>query len=264
MMTPNAPDAPLIPGDPALVRAQYAVRVLRLYHRHRVLNAEGLPGGRFLLAVNHSLATYDVGMLGEAVYQATGRIPRMLGDRALFSGPDKGRIIDLLGAIEATPENCAAVLGSGQIAVVAPGGMREALRPSEERFTIRWDRRKGFVRLAMKTGSPIVLAACPDADLLYTVYDNQLTKLVYKLARLPLPIIRGAGLSLLPRPVPLTHLLSEPLHPPSADPDDDDAVDAWHAQVVERMNALMDEAHRLPREGFRGGWRPSSMGWREP
>lgn len=255
-----APDQPLPESDPLLKGAQRFVRSLRLYHRHRLLGADTLPSGRMLLAVNHSFATYDVAMLTEAIYQATGRIGRGLGDRALFSGPDRGRLMHAFGFLEANPGNCEAVLRSGQIAVVAPGGMREALRPSHERYTLRWERRKGFVRLAMRTGAPIVLAACPDADRVYHVYENALTKMVYQRVRLPFPVIRGWGPSLVPRPVALTHLLSEPLYPPSNDVDDAEAVDAWHAEVVSRMGALMDEARRLPRGGFRGGWRPADLG----
>lgn len=255
-------DPATLPGedDPVMKRAQKFSRSLRLYHRHRVIGMEHVPrSGRVLLVVNHSLATYDIALLVDAIWTATGRIPRGLADHSLFRGVDQGRIVSALGFVEGNPGNGEALLEHGAIAVVAPGGMREALRPSHERYSVLWDRRKGFIRLAMKTGSPIVLAACPDADRVYKIYENRLTKLVYQQARLPLPVFRGWGPTLWPRPVALTHLLSEPLIPPGDDPTDDAAVDAWHAELTTRMNTLMSTARDLPREGLRGGWRPSRV-----
>lgn len=256
----NDPLTRLNADDPLLRRAQQVIRGMRLYHRHRVVGVEHMPAkGRVLLTVNHSFATYDTAMICDAVFQATGRIPRGLGDRAMFNGPDKGRLARALGFVEARPENGVALLESDQIAVVAPGGMREALRPSHERYAVRWDRRKGFARLAMQTRTPIVLSACPDADRIYKVYENVLTKLIYQRARLPFPVLRGWGPSLLPRPVVLTHLLSEPLMPPDADSEDEAAVDAWHTIIVTRMNELMESARSLPAGGLRSGWRPAQV-----
>lgn len=221
-------------------------RALGRWHRHDVVGLEHVPAeGPVLLAVNHSLATYDIALLCAKIYKRHGRLPRGLADRAMFTGPDGGRLARSLGFVEGTPENGQHLLATGQLAVVAPGGMREALRPSDERYHVRWATRRGFVRLAMQTGTPIVLAACPDADRLYHVYDNQLTKLVYAKARLPLPIVRGWGPTLVPRPVRLTHVLSPPQLPPSDDVHDDVAVETWHTHLVDVMNGLMAEARAL-------------------
>lgn len=245
------------PDAPFLRRVQRVIRGLRYYHRHRVVGLEHVPrSGRLLLVVNHSFATYDTALLCDAVYQATGRVARGLADRALFIGPDRGRLAGALGFVPANPANGTALLESEQIALVAPGGMREALRPSHERYGVRWQRRKGFVRLAMETGSPIVLSACPDADRIYRVYENVFTKLVYQRARLPFAVLRGWGPTLMPRPVVLTHLLSEPLDPPEGEVTDG-AVDAWHQEICGRMNALMAQVRDLPGGGLRGGWRPA-------
>jgi 1-acyl-sn-glycerol-3-phosphate acyltransferase len=222
------------------------MRALRWYHRHRVVGLHHVPDdGPCLIAANHSFVTYDIALLGAKIYQRNGRIARGLGDRAMFQGPG-AKLSRAMGFVEGTPENALELIQRGELTMVAPGGMREALRPSHQRYQLKWDTRKGFVRLAMRTGCPIVLAACPDADRVYHVYENSLTKLIYQQVRLPVPIVRGWGPSLWPRPVALTHVLSEPQVPPSADADDEEAVDAWHAQIVARMDALMQEA-REPR-----------------
>lgn len=234
-------------ATPAIRKAS---RLLRAYHRHRVDGLDHVPlEGRCLVVVNHSFATYDIGLLVEAIERKTGRAARGLGDRALFSGPDEGRIANRFGVVLGNPDNATRLLEAEALLLVAPGGMREALRPSHERYRIRWQRRKGFVRLALTTGTPIMLAACPDADRLYRVYESKLTKAVYKHMRLPLPVLRGWGPTLVPRPVRLRHVLSEPIPPPDFGPDDlDDVVDAWHLRICDAMEELMVAA-RATRRG---------------
>ncbi len=236
------------PDERALRTGMRLLRLLSYYHRHRILGLHHVPrNGACLLATTHSFASYDAALLAFRIHRATGRLVRGLADRALFMGPFES-ISTSVGFVEASPNNGAALLEQGELVLVAPGGMREALRPSHERYQVRWHRRKGFARLAIASGAPIVLAACPDADRLYRVYESDLTKWVYQTARLPLPMVRGWGPTLLPRPVALTHVLSEPMHPPAASPDDEVAVDAWHAELVQRVTELVEEARALAPE----------------
>ena len=79
---------------------------------------------------------------------------------------------------------------------------------------IYWERRKGFARLAIDTQTPIILAACPKADDIYKVYDSKITKLVYEKFRMPFFFAAGLKGTPLPKPVQLSHYLSEPLTPP--------------------------------------------------
>ena len=216
------------------------------YHRHEVIGLDNVPVfGRCLLVVNHSLATYDIGMLINRILKDRGRLVRPLGDRALFYWPAIGRILGKTGAVPAQPNVGEYLLERDEIALVAPGGMREALRPSREKYQIRWQNRKGFVRLAVKTQTPIILAACPEADDLYTVYENRLTKMVYRSARLPVAAIRGLGPTLIPRPVKLRHHLSELLLPPIIDVNDDAAteraVEEWHQELSELMETMLED-----------------------
>ena len=222
------------------------LRFLSLYHRHRVIGLRHIPyQGRCLLVVNHSLATYDIGLLAYQIEEKMHRFARGLGDRALFRLPVQKELMAKFGAVEANPENAKRLLEAEQLVVVAPGGMREALRPKDERYRVRWERRKGFVRLALTYQTPIVLAACPDADRLYHLYDNPVTKMVYHKFRLPLPLLRGWGLSFLPRPVQLTHVLSEPMFPPPiegrTEEEVEELVTQWHREICDRMNRLLQQ-----------------------
>lgn len=222
------------------------VNALRLYHRHEVVGMENIPkDSQCLLVVNHSLATYDIGLLFAAVYEKTGRLTRPLIDRLFFRVPFLGDVMSFFGSVQGTPDNAKDLLYSGNIVAVAPGGMQEALRPSTERYQIRWDRRYGFARLAIETGTPIVLAACPKADDIYDVYPSPITKWAYQAFKIPVFIARGFGLTPLPRPVKLVHHLSEPMIPPKP-LDNPEAfkrqVQRFHAKICKRMEMLIGEA----------------------
>lgn len=235
------------PDDKAVNALYGAYKLLSTYHRHDLVGVENIPAnGRCLLVVNHSFATYDNGILVSKIKELTGRLVRPLGDRSLFYVPTFGKILGKTGSVPARPHIAEFLLKDEEaLVLVAPGGMREALRPSSEQYQIRWQTRKGFVRLAVQTQSPIILSACPAADELYTVYENWLTKKIYQRFRLPLVAIRGLGPSLLPRPIKLTHYLSAPIAPPQVDLNDEAAIEAavekWHSELCEEMQSMLDK-----------------------
>jgi 1-acyl-sn-glycerol-3-phosphate acyltransferase len=189
-------------------------------------------------------------MLYAAIYLANGRVTRPLIDRLFFRVPMVGPIMEYFGSTKGNQDNARSLLAGENLVAVAPGGMREALRPSDQRYQIRWDNRKGFVRLAMETGTPIILAACPRADDMYEVYPTPITKWAYKKFKVPVFFARGLGLSPLPRPVKLVHYLSEPIVPPKPVSDPEAfkrQVSRFHAKVCKRMELLIGEAvaHRI-------------------
>ena len=69
--------------------------------------------------------------------------------------PGLPRAKELVGIIGTDEQSCVAVLERGEQLLVTPGGMREA-QPSRDFYRLRWDGRYGFVRLALRTGVPIV------------------------------------------------------------------------------------------------------------
>ena len=80
---------------------------------------------------------------------------------------------------------------------------------------------------------------------MYDVYPSQVTSWVYKTFKVPLFLARGIGPTPLPRPVKLVHFLSEPIPPPplpEAAEEQEAAVRAFHALLVERMRVLIGEA----------------------
>jgi 1-acyl-sn-glycerol-3-phosphate acyltransferase len=185
---------------------------LKQYHQYEVNGLGGFPAsGPVIVACTHALATYDMPLLAREIFEKYGRIPKFLIDRNFFKIPFVGDLMEAFGSVEAGPKTAEKLLKKGEIIIVAPGGTRELLRPSGERYQFLWENRKGFVRLAMQTGAPIVLAACPKADDVFTVYKNPITKFFYEKFRFPVFIARGLGPSPFPRKVRLTHFLSRPI-----------------------------------------------------
>jgi 1-acyl-sn-glycerol-3-phosphate acyltransferase len=219
---------------------------LRQYHRHEVVGMDNIPkSGGALVVVNHSLATYDIGLLNAAIFAETYRYMRSMADHFFYRVPYLSQVVEAIGAKEGNRENAKALLRQGEIICVAPGGMREALRPSTQRYQLRWERRKGFAQVALETQTPVIIAMCPRADDLYQVYASPLTSWAYNKFRIPLVLARGIGLSPIPRPIKLVHFLSEPIYPPVMK-EDPEAVkrqlDNFHRQLVRRAQSLVGEA----------------------
>lgn len=194
------------------LQAKDLMDYLMAFHRYEAVGIEHLPKeGPCLLVVSHSLATYDCFLLGMQVYEELGRLCVGLGDRQLFKFPMVDRLASSLGLVQASQEMGLAKLAEGKIVAVAPGGMREALRSSEMKYSVNWSGREGFIKLAKKARVKIVLAACPAADDIFTVYENPVTKFFYRKFRMPFPLVKGWGPTFTPRPVKLIHQLSRPI-----------------------------------------------------
>ena len=227
---------------------------LRLYHRHEVHGLENIPqSGPVIIACTHSLATYDIPLLMSAVYQKLHRFPRALIDRAFYKIPGLGDLMEKLGCIVGSQENAQSLLSNGELVYLAPGGMEESLRPSTDRYRILWKKRRGFAQLAIESGAPVVLAACPKADDIFTVYDNEATHWIYRRFKLPFFLARGLGPTALPKPVKLDHFISKPFYPPKKS----ENPAAFKRQIREFHKKLVDEMNFKINQGMLGSDRKS-------
>jgi 1-acyl-sn-glycerol-3-phosphate acyltransferase len=235
--------------DRAYIEARFlpAMDLVARYHRFRIHGIENVPrSGAALIVASHSLITYDFLLATAAIYRGIGRVMRPLGDHFWFRFRPISRAFAKVGVVRASPETGRALLDRGELVAVGPGGMWEALRPSRERFQLRWEGRRGFARLALETKAPIVLGTCPASDLALTVYESRITDEIYRRFKLPVPIARGLGPTLVPRPVALTAHFSEPIEAPAiaGDTPTEDEVASHAVMVRERMRRLIEEAIR--------------------
>jgi len=224
---------------------------LRQYHHYKVYNVNQIPKkGRAMILVNHSVATYDILLLGYSIVDKIGRLPRGLADRNFYKNTQVTEWMEKLGIYEANHINAQKVLENNELLMIAPGGTQEAIRSSNEKYQIKWDNRMGFAKLAIRTQTPIILAACPNADNLYTVKESPITKWAYKLFRLPFPIVQGIGSTILPRPIKLAHYIHPPIYPPKFEGEtlDEEMVKTFHNLVVKEMNELMERGMEIFKE----------------
>jgi 1-acyl-sn-glycerol-3-phosphate acyltransferase len=119
-----------------------------------------LPAGPFLLVGNHSggALTPDTSALYVAWYRERGFDDPLMGLAfdAMFGVPKVRDLMRKIGQMPASMKNAEAALTSGKSVLVYPGGSYEVFRPYGERNRILFNGRKGFIKLALRTGVPVV------------------------------------------------------------------------------------------------------------
>jgi 1-acyl-sn-glycerol-3-phosphate acyltransferase len=148
--------------DPAFVRQQMprVERVLR-YFAPEVRHAERVPAaGPALVVGNHSGYVYfpDLWATALALVQRRGLDAPTFGLAydLLFAVPGVESFLRRLGALPAGGRAAEAALRAGGAVLVYPGGDWEVCRPWTERNQVDFHGRMGFVRLALRTGVPVV------------------------------------------------------------------------------------------------------------
>lgn len=130
------------------------------YFRGEVRGLENIPeGGPSLLVGNHSggLMIADTFVFANEFYARFGPQRRFhqLAHDVAASHPFLG-LIRRYGTVPASHENARAAFAAGAPVLVYPGGDYETFRPSWHSDQIEFGGRKGFVRLALDEGVPIV------------------------------------------------------------------------------------------------------------
>src|SRR5690606_24731801 len=131
------------------------------YFRADVRGGSNVPvAGPAIIVGNHSggLYTPEVYVLMEWWLRTHG--PRqplwILAHDLLLGLPVVGDAARRIGCIHASDDNARLALARNEPLVVFPGGEHEAFRPVWKRNQIDFRERKGFIRLALESGTPIV------------------------------------------------------------------------------------------------------------
>ena len=151
-----------------------------------------------------------------------------------------------MGAVDASRSVAHRVLASGRSLLLYPGGSREIFKTvpsSEQRATdVILQPRKGFVKLALQYGTPLVPVAVFGERDCYTKLSVPAAIGKWSLAvlRMPLLIFWGRWGTLMPRPEPLGVVFGAPLPVPCiADPSQAD-IDRVHGQYVAAYQSLWE------------------------
>lgn len=241
---------PMSAIDPvALERAERLLRPLSVWFRTELEGLENLPATGALLVSNHGPLGFDSVELIFGILRKTGRLPRGLVERTAFRVPAVKTLMERLGHVAGTAENAVALLRRGDLVLVYPGGAREALKGSKERYALAWEKSKGFVRVALRAGVPIVPVAGIGVDDYYkiakepeaiaeTVLGKAIAALLGHGKYVP-PAWSGVGP--LPLPSKLVFAIGRPMSwdaaPEAAD--DEAFVGKAQAEVKERLEQMI-------------------------
>jgi len=181
-------------------------------YRPYVEGLENLPrDGRFLLVGNHTQTSVEALLIPFHVRRVIGMRVRALTDRQF--GRMRGPARDLLaaaGALVGAPEPVRELMHRNEPILVFPGGGREIPKFKGEEYTLRWQGRAGFGRLAVENNYPIVPVGLVGGDDVYRSvsprggsWERFSTALSRRLAGPPdmaIPLQHGIGPTLIPRP----------------------------------------------------------------
>lgn len=224
-----------------------------------VQGTERLPEGAALVVGNHNSGITFVEALGWGARLAVeGRFDppwHGLAHDAVIGMPGMGPFLVRCGAVRASHANAMGALAAGRKVVVFPGGNPEAFRPWRKRHQVDLQGRKGFLRLALRAGVPIVPVVFHGGHDGFVVLSENRWLARGIGARRALrsevwPLVLGLpwGLSLgplfhLPLPVKCTTRFLDPIPLDGYRPEDADdpaVLDALYAQVEGALQAGLD------------------------
>src|SRR3954471_12670866 len=134
--------------------------LLDYWFRMEVSGWERLPEPPVLLVGIHSGAPFpwDAWTVGIQWWRHFGRERPLEGTAhdALMAAPGIGAYFRRMGVIPAARDSMASALAAGHDVAVWPGGEVDSLRPWTKRDEAILGGRKGFIRLAINAGVPIV------------------------------------------------------------------------------------------------------------
>lgn len=148
-------------------------------HFHVELHgAQNIPShGRVLLVANHSRASVWDGIVLRAALRShhpANRVPRWLVDDQQFHAPFLGTFVNRLGAVRACQENAERLLLREELVAVFPEGSNATDRPYEDRYRLQRFGRGGYVKLALRTGTPVIPVAIVASEFEGAVWRNRL------------------------------------------------------------------------------------------
>lgn len=205
--------------------------------------------GRFLLVGNHTMSGWaEVVLIPYFVHRELGRRVRGLATRqpADVGGLTRD-LLEAAGAVVGDPETGAELMRRGETVLVFPGGGRDMLKFKGEQYQLLWQGRSGFARLAIAHEYPIIPVGLIGGDDVYhsVVERNgtwervtrRLGTRLHGVNNVGIPLIRGVGPTLLPRPQRMYLRFGSPID--TTTPARANATE-WEAAVKQRTQASLE------------------------
>jgi 1-acyl-sn-glycerol-3-phosphate acyltransferase len=249
--------------EASLQRQKYFWNLLVDYwFRMEIDGWENVPQAPVLLIGIHSGAPFvwDAWTVGLQWWRRFGQSRPLNGTAhdALMAIPGIGRYFRSMGVLPAAPDAIATALAEGRDVALWPGGEVDSLRPWRERDRANLAGRKGFVKMAIRAGVPIVpIATVGGADAMpVLIRGDELARTlrldkVLRLKVFPLAVslpwgIAPAALPQLPLPAKIRTRFMPAIeldHDPER-AEDDDYVDQKYREVQDSIQRGMDALAR--------------------
>uniref|UniRef100_A0ACB8FEZ0 2-acylglycerol O-acyltransferase 2-A n=1 Tax=Sphaerodactylus townsendi TaxID=933632 RepID=A0ACB8FEZ0_9SAUR len=185
-----------------------------------------------------------------------GMTPHMMMLSLWFKAPFFRDYLMSGGFIPSDKEAGAYVLkkpGGGNVLIIAVGGAQEALDARPGAFTLLLANRKGFVRLALEHGAPLVPVFSFGENELFDQVENPkgswlrwTQELLQKFMKVSLPLFHARGVfqysfGLLPYRRPIYTVVGKPIHVEKNKNPSQDEVDELHGTYMEELSKLFEE-----------------------
>ncbi len=162
--------------------------------------------GPMIIIANHSgFMGLDAVILGHEIKRHTRRLPQIIAHKLWFIRPEISVHVERFGLRPATLASGLELLRQGKILILFPEGEEGNFKPSRYRYRLRRFRR-GFLRLALLTGAPIVPAVIVGAE------ETHITLSQIRWARPLLGTLIPIPLNVLPLPARWHIRFLPPLH----------------------------------------------------
>ena len=222
------------------------------YWRVDLSGIEHIPSkGGCMLVANHSgTLPYDGAMIGLGVNKEhpTRRSIRFLVEDFVYHSPFMGTFMSRIGGVRACPENATWLLKKGELVVVFPEGVKGLGKLYRDRYQLQRFGRGGFIRLAIKTGAPIIPTAVIGAEEIHpTIWKSSILAKSMGIPYLPVtPTFPWMGpLGLVPFPTKWEIIFGKPIvfgkYKPE-DADDNLLIHKLSEQVRQTIQKMVNRA----------------------
>lgn len=216
----------------------FFLELMKTYFRVQIEGGEKIPkrGGALIISNHSGVSGFDAMVLHHEITRASKRYPRVLTHHLWFLNKTTAIPAQKLGFIEATTENGMKYLRKKQLVVLFPEGEYGNFKPTSKAYQLQ-EFKRGFVRMALATGTPIVPVLIIGAE------ETHVNLSRLKLTRFLRGVILPLPLNIIPLPSKWKIIFLDPVELPykKSAADDRELVHEIAEDIQERMQERLNE-----------------------
>ena len=200
----------------------------------------------------HPHGMYAIGLFSLVFQRASGfksLFPKRKGGMlvgvasALLHVPILGKVVSWFGFIPASRESLDIACESDRDVALVPGGIAEmCLVQSNQIEQLYLEKRRGFVKLAIKHGRSLVPVYCFGENHIFQQFNfvNSTRQWLSRQLKVSIVFFRGRNCTLVPRQVPLNVVIGTPIHVIQSDSPSEEYIDRIHRKYLDDLEDLFD------------------------